>query len=131
MDSRPTKIDGRKCFARLNPGSCWLPVLRMSVQGAHHWSHRLSEAFDHLDPVIERLTEAMTPMMRALDGHPQDWKPAAPWIQPSEAFSSVYFGWPGVHIVNTRSSIVLQLRRCLQHYHAKVKGQLFASGRPT
>jgi hypothetical protein len=43
----------------------------------------------------------------------------------------VYFGWPGVHVVNSKPSIVTQLRRCLQHYHAKVKGSGFWNGRPS
>lgn len=81
--------------------------------------------------IAEKLTDVVTPVLRKLDGQPSAWRPSEPVLKPSQTFRTVFYGWPGISLINTRPSITTQLRRCLQHYHAKVKGTAFFDGRPS
>jgi len=119
--SRPADIDVSELRAFLQRSQELSPELTIL----------LVDTESDLSSLMDRLTDATLPVMRKLSRRPDDWKPDRPWNKPSQAFPSVYYGWPGIHVVNSKPSIITQLRRCLQHYHAKVKGKSWIDGRPT
>jgi len=49
-------------------------------------------------------------------------KSTPPWIRPQEEYPGVSFGYRRFYVTNSHPSILKQLRRCLQHYYARVKG---------
>ena len=51
-------------------------------------------------------------------------------IYPRKGFTGVNFGWFRTYVTNSHPSILTQLRRCLQHYHARVRGRSFWGGKP-
>lgn len=86
----------------------------------------LIDTSDDLTPLLDRLLEVMLPVMRSASGISDPaWRPERPFIEPQEGYAGVSFGFSRTYVTNSHPSVLTQMRRCLRHYHAHVKGQSF------
>ncbi len=115
-----------------HPGGISVDEIRHFLQRRRELSPEmvifLVDTDSDLAPLVDKFTQAMLPVMRAQERKPADWQPAEPYLRSSQAYPSVWYGWPGIHLTSTKLGVEVALRRCLQHYHQKVKGRTFWGG---
>jgi hypothetical protein len=88
---------------------------------------------DDLAPLLRRLEDAMRPALIASMGEFYDpaRAPEFPYVRPVQGEPSIAYGYLRTYVVNAKPLIVTQLRRCLRHYHAHVKGpRMVLRGKP-
>jgi hypothetical protein len=108
-----------------------LNFLQRSQELAPDMAVLLVDTTDSLADFLSRLNGLMLPLLRMASGiSDPDWRPERPFIGSPEDYPSINFGYRGIYVINTKPSITTQLRRCLKHYHARVKGVSFYSGSP-
>jgi hypothetical protein len=90
----------------------------------------LIDTDDSLADPLGRLNSLMLPPMRAVMNESPDWQPEQPFIQPQAGYFGIHFGHRRVYVTNAKPAILTQLRRCLKHYHARVKNTTWAGGPP-
>jgi hypothetical protein len=82
-----------------------------------------------LAPLLDRLNAVILPVLRKASGIADPaWQPERPSIQPLPDFPGVSFGHRRIYITNSQPSILTQLRRCVRHHHAHIKGTTFLGG---
>jgi hypothetical protein len=73
---------------------------------------------------VQALVQRMNDFVMPLVGAPN----SQPTFNAQRDFPGVVFGWRRVYVTGSHPSIITQLRRALQHYHARVKGHAFWGG---
>lgn len=68
----------------------------------------------------------LNPILRQALGSTREAGP----IQMLEDYPRVSYGYKRIYVTNSKPNILMQLRRCLQHYYAHVKGVSFWEGDP-
>jgi hypothetical protein len=116
----PNEIDESQLRNFLQRSNELAPDLAILLVDTHHG----------LSDLLDRLTAAMVPAMRKAGRAGEDWQPERPFIRPQLEYPGVAFGFSRIYVTNSKPSMLTQLRRCLQHYHARVKGTMFFSGPP-
>jgi hypothetical protein len=66
-----------------------------------------------------------TPGHKEASSAGDDWHPDPPFIRSQNDYPGTSFGLRRINITGARPSIITQLRRCPQRYHAHVKGAAF------
>ncbi len=90
--------------------------LQRSLELAPDLAVLLIDTDDDLTPFV---MDRINPIIRhALKISDKTYQP----IQHQIAYPRVFHGFLRVYVINTNSSILGQLRKCLQHYYANVKG---------
>jgi hypothetical protein len=102
--------------------------LQRTVELAPDLAILLVDTDTRLAGLLDRLTGAMLPVMRKASSVGDDWQPDRPFIRPQKDYPGISFGFQRIYVTGAKPSIVTQLRRCLQHYHAHVKGAAFLPG---
>ena len=118
------------------PGALSVVALREFLQRSQVLSPEVTilliDTDDDIQPAVHGLLKAMWPVVRAREGGLRDWEPDDHLFRQSRDFPSVWeVHYAGVRILvaSSEPSIPEQLRRCLRHYHAQVKGTLPFLGR--
>ncbi len=89
----------------------------------------LVDTRDDLADLQARFFEVMAVAVGKASGHPEEsWRSVTPWIRLRAEYPGVSFGYRRFYVTNSHPSILTQLRRCLQHYYARVKGAMFLGG---
>lgn len=89
----------------------------------------LIDTDDSIDPLVRRTNDLVTPLIKRSSGILEpDWQPAQPFIRPQAQFDGVGYGLRRNYFVNSRPKILTKIRRCLQHFHARVKETGFWGG---
>lgn len=96
-------------------------MLQRSVELAPDLAVLLVDTHDDLTNLING---RINPIIRETLGIAN---PDARPILPQPDYPGVSFGFRRIYVANARPSILTQLRRCLQHYYAQVKGAAFYS----
>jgi hypothetical protein len=105
--------------------------LQRSVELAPDLAILLIDTTDDLTPLLDRLTEIMVPVVRRSSGiGDESWRPDRNFVRPVEGYPGVNHGYFRIYLTHSDPSIVTQLRRCLLHYHARVKGHSMWGGPP-
>ena len=73
-----------------------------------------------LTALVERLNDVVMPLV----GAPK----SRPTFRPVPSHPGLIYGWRRIYIAGSQPSILTQLRRALQHYHASVKGVAVLGG---
>jgi len=117
--SRPSAIDDSEIANFLERGERLAPDLGIF----------LVDTRDDLAELRARFFDVMAVAVGKASGHPEaSWRSVRPWIQPQAEYPGVSFGYRRFYVTNSHPSILTQLRRCLQHYHTRVKGTMFLGG---
>ena len=84
-----------------------------------------------LQQFSNRVCELMLPAICSASGITDpDWLPEEPFIQPQAGFDGVFYGHRRYYITNSEPTMLTQIRRCLRHYNARVKGTSTLGGAP-
>jgi hypothetical protein len=91
----------------------------------------LVDTSESMDDLLQRLFELMLPPLRESSGiKDETWCPDEPFVRPQAGYPGISWGCKRIYVTNSKPTILTQLRRCLQHYHARVKGASFFGGPP-
>lgn len=93
----------------------------------------LIDTQDDLTELLERIEMIILPPLRKASGLDESYRPPRPIIhsQASLNFPSVNFGMKRHYVVNSKPSILSQIRRCLQHHnHSMIKDAMLTSAEP-
>jgi len=91
----------------------------------------LVDTDDDLVGLRRRLFEIMLPLLKgAGGGHWVSWEPDRHFIRPRPGYPGISFGYNRFYVANSAPTMLQQLRSCLQHYNARVKGRSAQGGLP-
>lgn len=86
----------------------------------------LVDTRDDLAELLMRFSQIMTAAKGKADGKPEESRRVDHlWIRPQAEYPGLSFGYWRFYVTNSSPNILKQLRRCLQHYHARVKSAAF------
>jgi hypothetical protein len=104
--------------------------LQRDAELAPDLSILLVDTADRLDPLVDRANAIMTPLVARCSGITDpDWRPDPPTLHAQPGHFGIVYGWRRIYLVNAHPSIPTVLRRCLRHYHQRVRGAAFWGGR--
>jgi hypothetical protein len=108
--ARPSDITGSDiCF-----------FLQRSEELAPELAILMIDTADDVQPLVDRMNNVMFPAIE---------RASREKLERYEVLTrfpmGVFFGHRRTYVINTEQSIETQIRRCLRHYHARVKGVLF------
>jgi hypothetical protein len=89
--------------------------LQRTVELAPDLAIFLIDTFDDLDPIVD---QKMNPILREVLSIDTPDRV----IHPVEDYAGIRFGFRNIYLTGSRTSIIAQLRRCLQHFYAHVGG---------
>lgn len=118
--AHPEQIDEREL----------LNFLQRATELAPDLAILLIDTDTKITSTLDRLNEAMLPVMRKASHVNEDWRPDKPFIHSWTDYPSIAYGYRNIYMTGAKPTIITQLRRCLQHYYAHVKGTTFLVGPP-